>query len=166
MKNVSKKSKKKTKGTTIMVILGAAVAIGILGYVGISSMIPANSNFPVFAAPTNLYIKSLKTSDRGYIFASQSIKGGKGVPLTGTRSPTFVVNKGNLISLHLINEDKDSIEGASLHNINIDEFKVHSKNLRYFEADTVTFVADKDGQFDYYCSLHPEMKGTLEVRVE
>ena len=149
-----------------MVISGIVVVIGILGYVGINSMIPVNSNFPVFAAPTNLYIKSLKTSDRGYIFASQSIKGGKGVPLTGTRSPTFVVNKGNLISLHLINEDKDSIEGASLHNINIDEFKVHSKNLRYFEADTVTFVADKDGQFDYYCSLHPEMKGTLEVRVE
>ena len=148
-----------------MVISGIVVVIGILGYVGINSMIPVNSNFPVFAAPTNLYIKSLKTSDRGYIFASQSIKGGKGVPLTGTRSPTFVVNKGNLISLHLINEDKDSIEGASLHNINIDEFKVHSKNLRYFEADTVTFVADKDGQFDYYCSLHPEMKGTLEVRV-
>ena len=149
-----------------MVISGIVVVIGILGYVAINSMIPVNSNFPVFAAPTNLYIKSLKTSDRGYIFASQSVKGGKGVPLTGTRSPTFVVNKGNLISLHLINEDKDSIEGASLHNINIDEFKVHSKNLRYFEADTVTFVADKDGQFDYYCSLHPEMKGTLEVRVE
>jgi len=147
-----------------MGILGASLVIGILGYTTINSMIPVNSNFPVFSAPTNIYLKAIKSPDRGYVFASQSVKGGKGVPLTGTRSPTFVANKGNLVSLHLISEDLNTKDEPSLHNINIDEFNVHSKNLHYFESQTITFLADKQGEFHYYCTIHPEMGGTLEVQ--
>jgi len=163
LKSVSKKSRK-SKGTTIIGILGASLVIGILGYTTINSMIPVNSNFPVFSAPTNIYLKAIKSPDRGYVFASQSVKGGKGVPLTGARSPTFVVNEGNLVSLHLISEDLNTKDEASLHNINIDEFNVHSKNLHYFESQTITFLADKQGEFHYYCTIHPEMGGTLEVQ--
>jgi plastocyanin len=64
------------------------------------------------------------------------------------------------VSVHLINEDDQAHEK---HNINIDEFGVHTKDLGYFEGETVTFVADKAGTFEYYCSIHPEMKGTMTV---
>lgn len=147
-----------------MGIVGATIVIAMLGYTAINSMIPVNSNLPVFSAPTNIYLKAIKSPDRGYVFASQSVKGGKGVPLTGARSPTFVVNKGNLVSIHLISEDLNTKDQASLHNINIDEFNVHSKNLHYFESQTITFLSDKQGEFHYYCTIHPEMGGMLEVQ--
>jgi plastocyanin len=35
--------------------------------------------------------------------------------------------------------------------------------LGFFEADSVTFVADRAGEFTYTSSLHPEMKGLLVV---
>lgn len=45
----------------------------------------------------------------------------------------------------------------------IPDLNVHSKMLGFFEADSVTFVADRAGEFTYTSSLHPEMKGLLVV---
>jgi plastocyanin len=44
-----------------------------------------------------------------------------------------------------------------------DEFNVHTRDLGYFETQTVTFLADKKGTFEYYCTIHPEMKGIIKV---
>lgn len=147
---------------TIIGIALMAVLISGGGYYGILSMIPVNGTFPVFGSPTNLFIKAVK-STQGYVFASQSVKGGKTVPVLGKTSPTFVVEKGNLASIHLINEDKNIPNAISKHNLNIDEFNVHSNDLNYFQTQTITFLADKKGTFDYYCSLHPEMRGEIVV---
>ena len=49
------------------------------------------------------------------------------------------------------------------HDLNIDEFNVHSNFLNKLQAQTITFYADKQGTFDYYCSIHPEMKGKITV---
>jgi cupredoxin-like protein len=65
-----------------------------------------------------------------------------------------------LESIHFINEDYDT---HSKHNFNIDEFKVHSKDLGYFQSQIITFIVDKDGMFEYYCSIHPEMRGKVVV---
>jgi plastocyanin len=74
--------------------------------------------------------------------------------------PEYTFNKGQLESIHVINEDNDS---HSRHNFNIDEFNVHTKDLNYFENESITLLADKVGTFEYYCSLHPEMRGTISV---
>ena len=74
--------------------------------------------------------------------------------------PTLYVSKGGLESIHFINEDYDT---HSKHNFNIDEFKVHSKDLGYFQSQIITFIVNKDGMFEYYCSIHPEMRGKLVV---
>jgi plastocyanin len=74
--------------------------------------------------------------------------------------PTLYVTKGGLESIHFINED---YETHSKHNFNIDEFKVHSKDLGYFQSQIITFIVDKDGVFEYYCSIHPEMRGKVAV---
>jgi len=63
----------------------------------------------------------------------------------------------------LINEDKNQPNNPSKHNLNIDEFNVHTKDLGYFQSESVTFLADKTGTFDYYCSIHPDMKGVITI---
>ena len=74
--------------------------------------------------------------------------------------PTLYVSKGGLESIHFINEDYDT---HSKHNFNIDEFNVHSKDLGYFQSQIITFIVDRDGIFEYYCSIHPEMRGKVVV---
>ena len=144
----------------IVIISGLVIIVGYLAYL---SMIPVNADFPMFGAPSNIYIKTIST-DSGSVFASQSVKGGKngGAP-TGIHNPPITVTKGNLISIHFINEDSGTTNFDHQHDLNIDEFNVHSNFLNHLQAQTITFFADKQGTFDYYCSIHPEMKGKITV---
>jgi len=142
-------------------IIGAIVIT--VGYFAILSMIPVNADFPMFGSPTNIYIKTISTPE-GSVFSSQSVKGGRsgGTP-TGIHNPSIIVSKGNLISIHFINEDSSTTNFNHSHDLNIDEFNVHSKVLKHIQAQTITFFADKQGTFEYYCSLHPEMRGEIKV---
>jgi plastocyanin len=47
--------------------------------------------------------------------------------------------------------------------LNVDAFNVHTKDLGYFQSQTITFIANKNGTFPYYCTIHPEMKGLIHV---
>ena len=133
----------------------------MLGYAGIHSLIPVNGTVPVFAAPRNSFIKATHSQQTGYYFLSQAaggVKGSRGG--SASVNPVYYLKKGSLESVHLINED---YETHSKHNFNIDQFKVHTKDLGYFESQTITFIADKVGTFEYYCTIHPEMRGTVTV---
>ena len=152
------KSKSFPKGTIIGIAVIAAAAIGGGAYFW-TSAIPVNGNTPVFAAPSNIYIKAIHT-DQGYAYDEQSTRTGKR-SLTGENiDPSIHIPKDTLVSLHVINEDKDTL---SQQDLNIDEFNVHTRHLNYFEAQTINFVADKTGTFSYYSNLHPEMKGSITV---
>jgi hypothetical protein len=162
---VPKKQKRQvSKGVSRnrVVAIGAmaamAVAIGIAGY---NSSIPANGSAPVFGLASNHFLKTTHSAKEGYIYVSQSSGSVKGLKSGGgVVNPSYAFTKGNLQSLHLINEDSDT---HSRHNLNIDAFNVHTKDLAYFESQTVTFVPDKAGTFEYYCTIHPEMKGDITV---
>jgi len=152
------KSSPISKGTIIGMAIIAAAVIGGGAYLWNSS-IPVNMSTPVFATPSNIYIKAIHT-DQGYAFDEQSTKTGKRT-LSGTNiDPSIHIPKGTLVSLHVINEDKDT---GSAQDLNIDSFNVHTRLLKYFEAQTINFLADKDGSYTYYSSIHPEMKGTIVV---
>lgn len=73
----------------------------------------------------------------------------------------ITVNKGDTVRITFKNT-----EGT--HNFIIDDFNVKSKLLKTGEEDTVSFVADKTGSFDYYCSVGNHramgMQGTLVVQ--
>lgn len=155
---------KKVSSKKILAIIASSLIVAGLGYSAILSMIPVNASYPVFAAPENLYIKAIRSQTGKPTFATQSVKGGKNIPGVGAQDATYVVPKGGLVSLHIINEEKNLLDAKSLHNINIDEFNVHSNDLGYFQTQTITFLADKAGEFNYYCSIHPEMRGIIEVR--
>lgn len=140
----------------------AGVVISLITYAAIISMIPVNVSYPVFEPPENFFLKAIKQNGK-YVFASQSAKGGKGIPSSGMPNPSLHISEGNLVSIHLINEQKNTIDEKSLHNINIDRFNVHSNDLGYFQTQTITFLANEKGEFTYYCTIHPQMKGKIVV---
>lgn len=127
-------------------------------------MIPVNSENIVMGFPANYFFKTLKNPDGTHMFVSQKAQGGKVIPNQGKLSPTITVSKDEIVAFHIINEEKNEKNQKSLHNINIDEFNVHSKNLGYFETDSITFIANQRGTFHYYCTVHPEMIGDLIVK--
>jgi plastocyanin len=151
---------------TYGIIAAIISGVGIAGY---KSMIPANGNTPVFGIPINHFIKAKYSAGSGYEWVSMSSSSSKGLK-SGSRggaaaaaavSPSYVFVKGGLQSMHVVNED---YETHSKHNFNIDEFNVHSKDLTYTQSQTISFVADKSGTFNYYCNIHPEMKGDIIVK--
>ena len=151
---------------TYGVIAAIISGVGIAGY---KSMIPINGNTPVFGIPINHFIKAKYSAGSGYTWVSMSSSSSKGLRSVGRGgvaaaaavSPSYVFAKGGLQSMHVVNED---YETHSKHNFNIDEFNVHSKDLTYTQSQTITFVADKSGTFNYYCNIHPEMKGDILVK--
>ncbi|MDQ3852059.1 MAG: cupredoxin domain-containing protein [Thermoproteota archaeon] len=152
------------KGIITYGIIAAIISgVGIAGY---KSMIPTNGNSPVFGIPVNHFVKAKYSASSGYTWVSMSSGTAKGLRGGGggggaTINPSYILGKGGLQSMHVINED---YETHSKHNFNIDEFNVHSKDLAYTQSQTITFVADKPGTFHYYCNIHPEMKGDIIIK--
>ncbi|MFA6427678.1 MAG: cupredoxin domain-containing protein [Candidatus Magasanikbacteria bacterium] len=70
------------------------------------------------------------------------------------------VKKGQRVSITIAN-------GEGFHDLVIDEFNVRAPQIQTGQTATITFVADKAGEFEYYCSVgqHRQMgmKGTLVV---
>ena len=148
-----------TRGTIIyMAVIAAAIAGGIYYYMITST--PVNMDHPIFATPTNIYIIGTHDPTQGYVYEQESTRQAKKGVSGGVADASIHIPKGTLVSLHFINEDKDT---QSTMDLNIDQFNVHSNKLGYFQAQTINFMADKDGSYSYYSNLHPEMKGTITV---
>jgi hypothetical protein len=158
------KPKKQSSKISRRNIISVSAVIGIavlMGFFVLHSFTPVNSNTPVFASPTNISLKAVKSSQGNYHY--QTTKGGKNLPNVEGKSPSITISKNNLVQIHLINEEINQPGIPSKHNLNIDEFNVHTKDLGYFQTDSITFLADKTGTFDYYCSFHSDMRGTITV---
>lgn len=73
---------------------------------------------------------------------------------------TMTVKKGDTVSITFVNS-------GGMHDFVIDEFNARTKVIQGGAQETITFVADKAGSFEYYCSVgeHRQMgmKGTLTV---
>ncbi len=124
-----------------------AAIIGTVGYLGIANI-----------SAKNFYLKIGSTSHGiGFVEAGKS---GKTIGFGSGRSdPILYVNKGDTVTIHIINEAH-----GEKYDLVIPELNVHSKPLGYFETDTVTFVAYKEGEFTFSSTSHPEVKGTLVVQ--
>jgi len=83
-----------------------------------------------------------------------------GVPFSFTPN-SMVVNKGDTVKVTFKN-------GGGTHDFKIDEFNVATPIINAGEEQSVTFVADKSGTFEYYCSVGNHralgMVGTFTVR--
>jgi plastocyanin len=163
-KNNNNNNKNRITPKRIIVIGIVFTVISLIIYGGINSLKSFNGNF-LLSPPRNFFMKATYLPNEGNVYTSQStgtakiLNSGAGSSTIG-HNPTITLNQGNSLSLHLINEDS---EKHSRHNLNIDEFGIHTKNLGYFQTQTVTFTANKTGTFNYYCSIHPEMNGKIIV---
>ena len=161
-KLINEKNKNKITPKKVIVI-GILFTVISFIYGGINSLKSSNGNF-LLSPPRNFFMKATYLPNEGNVYTSQSTGTAKilnsGVGSKIGRNPTITLNQGNSLSLHLINED---LEKHSRHNLNIDKFDVHTKDLGYFQTQTVTFTANETGTFDYYCSIHPEMTGKIIV---
>ena len=93
----------------------------------------------------------------------------------GSQKVSFTVNAGNFYFRPNVLRVKqgDTVEltvknDGGVHDLKIDEFNTSTATLtKTGEMQTITFVADKKGSFEYYCSIgqHRQngMKGTLIV---
>lgn len=70
------------------------------------------------------------------------------------------VNKGDTVKINFTSNDM-------MHDFVVDEFNARTKVVPSGQSDSVTFVADKSGEFEYYCSVGQHrangMVGTLIV---
>lgn len=73
---------------------------------------------------------------------------------------SITVNKGDTVKIVFNNVD-------GFHDFRIDEFNAKTKQINTGESETIEFVADQAGSFEYYCSVgnHRQlgMVGTLVV---
>ena len=73
---------------------------------------------------------------------------------------TLSVKKGDTVKITFKN-------AGGMHDFKIDEFNVATSRINDGQEATVTFVADKAGTFNYYCSVGTHrsmgMQGTLTV---
>ncbi|MCV0367648.1 MAG: cupredoxin domain-containing protein [Nitrosopumilus sp.] len=159
--NKTKKKLSKLSRTNIISVSVVAGVVILIGGIALNSLSPVNYDGFVFAPSTNVFLKAVKSPQDIYHY--QLTKGGKALQSSSGTSPSIIMSKGNLVQIHLINEEKNQLDNPSKHNLNIDEFNVHIKDLSYFQSESVTFLADKTGTFDYYCSIHPGMKGTITI---
>lgn len=56
------------------------------------------------------------------------------------------VKKGDVVKIELTAKDM-------MHNFYLDEFGVKSKTVKEGETTTIEFVADKVGEFEFYCNV-------------
>jgi hypothetical protein len=146
------KHKKLPVGKLIIVggLVALAASVAYFGFATRTSVVPTMGG-------KNFSLKISNTS-QGIAFVSVGTAGKKSIP-TGHNSPTLDVIKGDTVTIHIISE----IHGQK-YNFIIPDLNVQSKQIGYFESDTITFVADKQGEFVYTSTDHPEMKGLLVVQ--
>lgn len=65
----------------------------------------------------------------------------------GYNLKTITVKKGDTVKITLTSS------GKMPHDWVVDEFNARTKRIKAGESDVVTFVADKMGTFEYYCSV-------------
>ena len=75
-------------------------------------------------------IKEIHVTNEGFVFTPAEI----------------VVKKGDIIRLTFTN-------GGGLHDWVLDEFNAATKKISGGRADTIEFVADTAGAFEFYCSV-------------
>jgi plastocyanin len=74
---------------------------------------------------------------------------------------TITVNKGDTVKITFVNKN-------GIHDLVVDGYNVRTKQIGAGKQETIQFVANKTGTFEYYCSVGNHramgMKGSLKVQ--
>lgn len=137
--------KKSTLITTAVILIAALSVAYMLNLNMRKTVSPAEQTQQPTSAPAGkVAVKEFTVEGQPFSFAPN----------------TITVKQGETVTIVFKNM-------KGMHDFKIDEFNVATKQIAQGESDTVQFVADKKGSFEYYCSVgnHREMgmKGTLTV---
>ena len=66
--------------------------------------------------------------------------------LDGVESPELRVKQGDTVRIEFVNEE-------GFHDWKLDEFMAATKQMAAGNSETIEFVADTKGTFEYYCSV-------------
>ena len=138
----------KTITIVIVLVVIAAGAYFVWGRGDVQTQTPSNTESGDVVTgdntTTTAQVKEFKISGSPFKFSMNEIK----------------VKKGDTVRIVFTN-----VEGV--HDWVIDEFNAATKQLKAGESETIEFVADKAGTFEYYCSVGSHramgMKGNLIV---
>jgi len=84
-----------------------------------------------------------------------------GIPGDAYSIPTIVVDKGDNVTVHFYNVDPNT---SDRHSFTIGSPNNVNEDLAGRESGIVSFIADQEGIFQYYCKYHlPVMTGQLVV---
>ncbi len=84
----------------------------------------------------------------------------KDMSFNGT-NPSFVVKKGQAVRITVKNEDRPGI----FHDFVIPALGLKTNFLKPGESEILLFTADREGIFNYACTLHPRlMTGKFQVQ--
>jgi plastocyanin len=135
----------------------------VLGFVYFSKTKSATNTSPSGVSKTT--IESNTSSDDKEISNSEVVTSKKQFTITGSNFAYDVkeikVKKGDTVEVKFINAD-------GFHDFVIDEFNAKTKQLKAPGEETITFIADKTGTFEYYCSVgsHKQMGMVGKLIVE
>ncbi len=153
MVNVRRARHKKFPVAKLVIVGGLVALASSIAYFGFATRTSVLS-----ALTGKTFSLNISNTPNGIAFVSVSSAGKKSIQ-AGHNSPTLNVIKGDTVTIRILNEVHDK-----KYDFVIPDLNVHSKQLGYLEEDTITFVADKQGEFVYTSTDHPEMKGLLVVQ--
>jgi len=164
-----KKSTSQSGQSSMMVIIGVIVLIAILGGVAFFMTQRDNSTTDLPATQETMDSDSTENMKSQQMEENSMEETEEGnvvtIEVNGTNfkfePATINVSQGDTVKVVFT-----STQG--FHDFVIDEFDVKTKQLGQGESEEVTFVADKAGTFEFYCSVgnHRQMGmvGTLTVK--
>jgi nitrite reductase (NO-forming) len=119
-----------------------------------SSPTPATTPMGDMHAPTSFTLRS-GIADGRMVYI------GVGGDLDGKVNPLLMVHEGETVQINLING-----EGAE-HDIVVDQYAVRSDRVQAKGASsTLSFTADKSGEFIYFCSVAGHRQAGMEGRIQ
>ena len=149
------------KGTLILIIILAVLGGGYYWYSQNQAPAMDNSMVPDQNAMDTGSTGDAAMSDTGATNNTGAVKEFTviGQPFSFTPA-TMTVKKGDTVKLIFKN-----MQGT--HDWRLDEFNAKTNVIQGGQEETITFVADKGGTFEYYCSVGTHrrmgMKGTFTV---
>jgi plastocyanin len=137
------------KSLTIGITVVAILAVVLIGSYFVFSNSSAPTNISNNPPPTDPNVKTFQISADNFKFV-----------MNGVDNPEIRVKQGDKVRIELTNTN-------GFHDWKLDEFNAATKRLNTGQSDVIEFVADKNGTFEYYCSVGEHramgMKGTFIV---
>lgn len=153
------------RGISPLMVVVILLALGLLGYLVFSRINKASS--PAMTPNSAAESESMMDGETQPVASDSAMSNGNVREFTVDGSSyefdpsTITVNKGDTVKITFKDDD-------GTHNLVISGYNVSTKILGSGTEEVVTFVADKVGSFEFYCSVANHkalgMTGTLVVQ--